>query len=157
MGCWLVGPRLGRFDSNGNPVDMPGHSATLVVLGTVLLWFGWFGFNPGSTLIITSDVTGRVAARAAVCTCLSGCAGGIACLINGFRRQKVHACIRILATRNGCAIPAPQPRFACLPPSDKYAFVGAWVCVLWVRMLRMCAQHVTLCALLLLLHRPGIW
>ena len=40
-GCILVGPRMGRFDSNGNPVDMPGHSATLVVLGTVLLWFGW--------------------------------------------------------------------------------------------------------------------
>ena len=36
-----VGPRLGRFDSNGKPVDMPGHSATLVVLGTCLLWFGW--------------------------------------------------------------------------------------------------------------------
>ncbi|GFH08110.1 ammonium transporter, partial [Haematococcus lacustris] len=34
MGAILVGPRLGRFDSNGNPVDMPGHSATLVVLGT---------------------------------------------------------------------------------------------------------------------------
>jgi Amt family ammonium transporter len=40
-GAVLVGPRMGRFDSNGNPVDMPGHSATLVVLGTVLLWFGW--------------------------------------------------------------------------------------------------------------------
>jgi Amt family ammonium transporter len=40
MGAIFVGPRLGRFDSNGNPVDMPGHSATLVVLGTVLLWFG---------------------------------------------------------------------------------------------------------------------
>ena len=33
MGCAMVGPRLGRFDSNGKPVDMPGHSATLVVLG----------------------------------------------------------------------------------------------------------------------------
>lgn len=43
MGCVMVGPRMGRFDSNGNPVEMPGHSATLVVLGTVLLWFGWYG------------------------------------------------------------------------------------------------------------------
>ena len=41
MGAWLVGPRLGRFDSMGNPVDMPGHSVVLTVLGTVLLWFGW--------------------------------------------------------------------------------------------------------------------
>lgn len=88
MGAWLVGPRLGRFDSNGQPVDMPGHSATLVVLGTVLLWFGWYGFNPGSTGIIDNAVSGEVAARAAVCTTLAGCAGGLSCLLNSFRRQK---------------------------------------------------------------------
>eukprot|EP00983_Pelagomonas_calceolata_P099341 1158446-Pelagomonas_calceolata.AAC.8 len=41
MGAWFVGPRLGRFDSQGKPVDMPGHSVVLTVLGTVLLWFGW--------------------------------------------------------------------------------------------------------------------
>jgi ammonium transporter, Amt family len=40
MGAWLVGPRLGRFDANGQPVDMPGHSAVLVVLGTMLLCEG---------------------------------------------------------------------------------------------------------------------
>lgn len=40
-GAWLLGPRIGRFDAEGRPVDMPGHSAILVVLGTVLLWFGW--------------------------------------------------------------------------------------------------------------------
>lgn len=51
MGCVLVGPRLGRFDMHGNPVEMPGHSAVLSVLGTVLLWFGWYGFNPGSILV----------------------------------------------------------------------------------------------------------
>lgn len=88
MGAWLVGPRLGRFDSSGKPVDMPGHSATLVVLGTVLLWFGWYGFNPGSTLLIANASAGVIAGRAAVCTTLSGAAGGCACLLNAFRRQK---------------------------------------------------------------------
>lgn len=88
MGAWLVGPRLGRFDSNGNPVDMPGHSATLVVLGTVLLWFGWYGFNPGSTLYINTTTAARVASRCAVTTTLSGCGGGLSCLFNGFRRTK---------------------------------------------------------------------
>lgn len=43
VGAVMVGPRLGRFDMNGAPVHMPGHSAILVVLGTCLLWFGWYG------------------------------------------------------------------------------------------------------------------
>ena len=41
VGSIMVGPRIGRFDSEWNPVEMPGHSAILVVLGTILLWFGW--------------------------------------------------------------------------------------------------------------------
>ncbi|MBA0757357.1 hypothetical protein Gotri_020460, partial [Gossypium trilobum] len=47
-GALIEGPRVGRFDAFGKPVPMRGHNATLVVLGTFLLWFGWFGFNPGS-------------------------------------------------------------------------------------------------------------
>ena len=49
--CWLIGPRHGKYDKNGkvvNPV-MP-HSIPLVMLGTFILAFGWFGFNPGSSL-----------------------------------------------------------------------------------------------------------
>jgi ammonium transporter, Amt family len=88
MGAIMVGPRLGRFDSNGKPVDMPGHSATLVVLGTVLLWFGWYGFNPGSVLLISTATLGRVASRAAVCTTLSGSAGGLAALLSAWFRNK---------------------------------------------------------------------
>mmetsp|Transcript_2664 Transcript_2664/g.4547 ORF Transcript_2664/g.4547 Transcript_2664/m.4547 type:complete len:527 (+) Transcript_2664:74-1654(+) len=97
MGAWLVGPRLGRFDSNGQPVDMPGHSAVLVVLGTVLLWFGWYGFNPGSVGLISHGAN-QIAARSAVCTTLSAAAGGCACLLNGFRRQKAWD---LVATCNG--------------------------------------------------------
>lgn len=41
VACVMAGPRIGRFNSEGKPVEMPGHSAILVVLGTVLLWFGW--------------------------------------------------------------------------------------------------------------------
>ncbi|KAE8668786.1 Ammonium transporter 1 member 1 [Hibiscus syriacus] len=51
-GAWVEGPRMGRFDSDGKPVTLRGHSGTLVVLGTFLLWFGWYGFNPGSFLTI---------------------------------------------------------------------------------------------------------
>lgn len=95
MGCILVGPRLGRFDSNGKPVDMPGHSATLVVLGTVLLWFGWYGFNPGSVLIIGTSNTATVAARAAVTTTLCGASGGLTSLALSFIRHKAWDLISV--------------------------------------------------------------
>lgn len=87
-GCILLGPRMGRFDSNGNPVEMPGHSATLLVLGTVLLWFGWYGFNPGSQLTVDSLDNAAVVGRSAVTTTLSGAAGCLSCLFTGFIRGK---------------------------------------------------------------------
>ena len=52
MGAAIVGPRTGRFDPNGRVIAMPGHNASLVVLGTFILWVGWYGFNPGSQLLV---------------------------------------------------------------------------------------------------------
>jgi len=49
-GALVIGPRIGKFDSQGRPKAMPGHSVPMVVAGTFILAFGWFGFNPGSTL-----------------------------------------------------------------------------------------------------------
>jgi Amt family ammonium transporter len=49
-GAMVLGPRIGKFDSQGRPKAMPGHSVPMVVAGTFILAFGWFGFNPGSTL-----------------------------------------------------------------------------------------------------------
>ena len=53
IGAIFLGPRIGKFDKDGNPRSIPGHSMTLACLGIFLLWIGWFGFNPGST--ITAD------------------------------------------------------------------------------------------------------
>ncbi len=50
IGAFILGPRLGKFDSNGNPKAIPGHNLVLVTLGVFILWLGWFGFNPGSTM-----------------------------------------------------------------------------------------------------------
>ena len=50
MGSIFLGPRTGRFTPAGSVVDMPGHSTVLAALGTFILWFGWYGFNPVSTL-----------------------------------------------------------------------------------------------------------
>ncbi|MFP4546219.1 MAG: ammonium transporter [Methanomassiliicoccales archaeon] len=49
-GCLIIGPRIGRYDSQGRPRPIFGHNITIAVLGLFILWFGWYGFNPGSTL-----------------------------------------------------------------------------------------------------------
>jgi Amt family ammonium transporter len=48
--AWLVGPRIGKFNKDGSPNAIPGHNIPMAIIGTFILAFGWFGFNPGSTL-----------------------------------------------------------------------------------------------------------
>lgn len=57
IGAAILGPRIGKYDKNGKPKAIPGHSLTLGALGVFILWFGWFGFNPGSTVSATGDET----------------------------------------------------------------------------------------------------
>ena len=77
MGAIMVGPRTGRFGPDGKAVPMPGHNAALVVLGTFILWVGWYGFNPGSQLAIADGASAEVTARVAVITTLAAAAGGV--------------------------------------------------------------------------------
>ncbi len=51
-GALLLGPRIGKFGSDGKPNAIPGHNMAYTTLGVLILWFGWFGFNPGSTLSV---------------------------------------------------------------------------------------------------------
>jgi Amt family ammonium transporter len=81
----ILGPRLGRFyDEDGNPLEkpaeFPAHSVALQVLGTFILWFGWYGFNPGSTLAISPAGYGEVAALCAVTTTLSAASGCVSAM-----------------------------------------------------------------------------
>src|SRR3989440_8200321 len=55
-GALLLGPRIGKFGHDGRANPIPGHNMPYAVLGTLILWFGWFGFNPGSTLGV---ITGK--------------------------------------------------------------------------------------------------
>ncbi len=58
-GALLLGPRIGKFGHDGRANAIPGHNMPYAVLGTLILWFGWFGFNPGSTLaVVTGDKIG---------------------------------------------------------------------------------------------------
>jgi ammonium transporter, Amt family len=56
----LLGPRRGKYDADGNPRAIPGHSMPLVGLGVVILWIGWFGFNGGSTFETSANFFGEV-------------------------------------------------------------------------------------------------
>lgn len=74
-GAMLLGPRIGKYGKDGKPRAIPGHSMSLAVIGLFVLWLGWFGFNPGSTMSFQnpSDVvhilmTTNTAAIAAVVT-----------------------------------------------------------------------------------------
>jgi len=51
-GALLLGPRIGKFGHDGKPNAIPGHNMAFTTLGVIILWFGWFGFNPGSTLSV---------------------------------------------------------------------------------------------------------
>ncbi len=51
-GALILGPRIGKFGTDGRANPIPGHNIPYAVLGTLILWFGWFGFNPGSTLSV---------------------------------------------------------------------------------------------------------
>ncbi len=74
VGGLMLGPRIGKFGPDGKPRSIPGHSMTLVVLGMLILFLGWFGFNPGSTLAATSLRISVIAVN----TFLAGIAGGLA-------------------------------------------------------------------------------
>lgn len=75
-GILAVGPRVGRFGKDGTPRLIAGHNIPLVALGVLLLWFGWFGFNAGSSLSGTS-----VIGRLVVNTTISPAAAGIAAMV----------------------------------------------------------------------------
>jgi Amt family ammonium transporter len=76
----IIGPRIGKYNKNGKPNPMPGHDMTMVLIGCFILAFGWFGFNPGSTLGASANGDLRIG-TIAVNTMLAGCTGSIASLL----------------------------------------------------------------------------
>jgi Amt family ammonium transporter len=74
-GAIVLGARIGRFNKNGSANAIPGHSLPMGVLGTIILFFGWFGFNAGSALGFTGAFR-NLAVLAAVNTLMAGAAGG---------------------------------------------------------------------------------
>lgn len=96
IGAIVIGPRAGKF-VNGKPQAMPGHSVPMVVAGTFILAFGWFGFNPGSTLSGTDLRISFVVVN----TMLAGVTGAlgaqIALSMKGFKHDPTMLCNGMLA------------------------------------------------------------
>ena len=95
MGAIMVGPRTGRFDAQGRPIAMPGHNAALVVLGTFILWVGWYGFNCGSQLSATSADDATAIGRVGITTTLAASAGGVTSLFLNYALYKVWDLIAV--------------------------------------------------------------
>ena len=75
-GAAVVGPRIGKFNADGSPNKLPGHNLPFVVIGTFILFFGWFGFNAGSTLAGTDLRIAVIATN----TLLAGSTGAVVAL-----------------------------------------------------------------------------
>jgi ammonium transporter, Amt family len=82
-GALLLGPRIGKFGTDGRANPIPGHNIPYAVLGTLILWFGWFGFNPGSTLSVDFGGFGYFA-YVALTTNIAAAAGAVGGLITAW-------------------------------------------------------------------------
>lgn len=92
-GILLLGPRLGRYGSDGQARLIPGHNLGMVALGGFLLWFGWFGFNAGSNLAVSSSL-GLIALN----THLAALCGAIGALV---AQRSTASPVLLTSTVNG--------------------------------------------------------
>ena len=79
-GAIVLGPRIGKYDHNGQSRAIPGHSLSLCALGVFILWMGWFGFNPGSTVAATGFDNAVSMSHVFVTTNMAAAVGGLAAL-----------------------------------------------------------------------------
>lgn len=76
VGAAILGPRIGKYGKDGKSKAIPGHNLTIAALGVFILWFGWFGFNPGSQLAAATAKDQLAISCVFLTTNLAACAGG---------------------------------------------------------------------------------
>lgn len=81
VGAAILGPRIGKYGKDGKSRAIPGHNLTIAALGVFILWFGWFGFNPGSQLAAASTDDAMAISHVFLTTNLAACAGGFFALV----------------------------------------------------------------------------
>ncbi|MDR2449093.1 MAG: ammonium transporter [Prevotellaceae bacterium] len=88
VGAWILGPRIGKYGKEGKSKAIPGHNLTIASLGVFILWFGWFGFNPGSQLAASGEENRTAISHVFLTTNLAACAGGFFALITAWWKYK---------------------------------------------------------------------
>ncbi len=81
VGAAIIGPRIGKYHKDGTSKAIPGHSLTIAALGVFILWFGWFGFNPGSQLAASTPGDQDAISHVFLTTNLAACAGAVASIV----------------------------------------------------------------------------
>ncbi len=122
----LIGPRRGRFGSGGRHIE--GHSLPMAALGVFLLWFGWFGFNGGSTLALNDQIPMII-----VNTTLAGAAGGLLGMTASWTLSGRPVADRVMngtiaglvAITAGCHLVGPLSALAIGAAGGLIAFLGA--------------------------------
>ena len=117
-GAWILGPRIGKYGKDGKPKAIPGHNMSLAVIGLFVLWLGWFGFNPGSTMsfenpsdvmyilmttntsaiaaVLTSTVTSWIAmGKPDLGMTVNGCLAGLVAITGGCAYVSIEASLLI--------------------------------------------------------------
>lgn len=88
VGAAIIGPRIGKYGKDKKSRAIPGHNLTLACLGVFILWFGWFGFNPGSQLAASGEGNRTAISHVFLTTNLAACAGGFLSLIVAWFKYK---------------------------------------------------------------------
>ena len=88
VGAAIIGPRIGKYGKDGKSRAIPGHNLTLACLGVFILWFGWFGFNPGSQLAASGEENRNAISHVFLTTNLAACAGGFFSLVTAWLKYK---------------------------------------------------------------------
>jgi Amt family ammonium transporter len=88
VGAAVLGPRIGKYGKDGKSKAIPGHNLTVAALGVFILWFGWFGFNPGSQLAAAGEGNRVAISHVFLTTNLAACAGGFFSLITAWVKYR---------------------------------------------------------------------